>query len=224
MPTKVNWATRIFITCKHFDGLITGLATVFLVIVTGVLAYIAYRTDETNRITSRPYIAATGLTIDTQRLPMMWNFSIIFENSGGTPPVGMKYVIRSSIQQPEDPDDFFTNPQKLDYVGFGTVAPKSKSSIEFVSGVPVKFFEDRKRWYISGAIHYRDHFDQKINHVSKFCFAAIGAKDYRTNGIRPAYDVCRFWNCIDEQDCKADRQRYDIEMTKLTSLNGRSQR
>lgn len=209
------------IPADRFAGMLV-IVTLLLVWV-GVLQWctlqsteaVLNKTDETNRIATRPYISAVALQIDTERFPTHWMFNFVVENSGGTPPMEMRYLVRSSAEPPSDPEDVFRNPGPTDSIWHGTIAPKSKITLPYGgSGIPKNFFAERKYWYISGVIHYRDRFTRTHERVSKFCFAAIPAVDYQTGGSRPAYDICKYWNCLDE-DCKADRERYDRELKAL---------
>jgi hypothetical protein len=70
------------------------------------------------------------------------------------------------------------------------------------------YFDNRKSWYVSGAIHYRDQFQGTQERISKFCFRIIATKDFKTDTMRPGYDACPHWNCIDEKACANDRARY----------------
>jgi hypothetical protein len=166
------------------------------------------KTDETNRVGLRPYISGVGLSADTERYPLYWDISAILENSGGTPPLELRYVIRSSPEFPLDPEEVFQHPSEADAFFERSVAPKGQ--IRVAAGMPLSaFFDARKAWYIAGAIHYRDHFRGTPEHVSKFCFAVVSVKDLKTNAARPGYDPCPYWNCIDEKACANDRARYD---------------
>jgi hypothetical protein len=162
------------------------------------------KTDETNRVGLRPYISGIGLSADTERfLPMYWALSAILENSGGTPPIQMRYVIRSSADFSSDPEEIFQHPSETDAFFDTTIAPKGQIRVN--AGTPlITFFDAKKTWYVSGAIHYRDQFSGTPEHISKFCFAVV-----KTNVGRPGYDPCPYWNCIDEKACADDRARYD---------------
>jgi hypothetical protein len=162
------------------------------------------KTDETNRVGLRPYISGVGLKADTERfLPIYWALSAIFENSGGTPPIQMRYVIRSSADFSSDPEEIFQHPVETDAFFDATIAPKGQISVN--AGTPlISFFNAKGTWYVSGAIHYHDQFSGSPEHISKFCFAVI-----KTNVGRPGYDPCPYWNCIDEKACADDRARYD---------------
>jgi hypothetical protein len=166
------------------------------------------KTDETTKAGLRPYISGVDLSADIDRFPGYWALKVILENSGGTPPTQMRYVIRSSSDFPLDPEDIFQHPSDTDAFFEPNIAPKGKIRIE--AGMPlVTFFDARKEWYISGAIHYRDQFHGTPEHISKFCFAVLSVKDPKTNVARPGYDPCPYWNCIDEKACANDRARYD---------------
>jgi hypothetical protein len=187
-----------------------GLVLVGLLTV-GVLSlqwFTFEKTDETNRVGLRPYISGVGLSADIERYPLYWDMSAILENSGGTPPLELRYVIRSSPEFPLDPEEVFQHPSETDAFFERSVAPKGQIRVE--AGMPlITFFDNRKAWYISGAIHYRDQFHGNSEHVSKFCFAVVSVKDVKTNLVRPSYDPCHYWNCIDEKACTNDRARYD---------------
>jgi hypothetical protein len=184
---------------------LVGLLTAMVL---GLQWFTFEKTDETNRVGLRPYISGVGLSADTERYPLYWDMSAILENSGGTPPLELRYVIRSSPEFPLDPEEVFQHPSETDAFFERSVAPKGQ--IRVAAGMPLTaFFDARKAWYISGAIHYRDHFRGTSEHVSKFCFAVVSVKDLKTNAARPGYDPCAYWNCIDEKACANDRARYD---------------
>jgi hypothetical protein len=190
-------------------SLIATTAITLALAIIGVLQWLTLdKSDETNRVGLRPYISGVGLTADVERFPLYWNLSAILENSGGTPPFELRYVLRSSPELPLDPEEVFQHPSETDAFFERSVAPKGQ--IQVAAGMPlVSFFEGRKAWYISGAIHYRDQFRGTPDHVSKFCFAVVSVKDIKTGSMRPGYDPCVFWNCIDEKACANDRARYD---------------
>jgi hypothetical protein len=166
------------------------------------------RADDTSRAGLRPYISGTGINADIERYPLYWNLSATLENSGGTPPLELRYVIRSSPEFPLDPEEVFQHPSETDAFSERSVAPKGQISV--ISCMPLSnFFESRKAWYISGAIHYRDQFQGTSEHISKFCFAVVSVKDFKANSMLPGYDACPYWNCIDEKACANDRARYD---------------
>jgi hypothetical protein len=188
-----------------------------LLVVVGYLQYqILQKTDETNRIGLRPYISAVKLDIDTETWPLYWKFRVVAENSGGTPPIDMRYLVHASTALPIDPEEIYKKPGELDTIFYGTIAPKTTTQLlPGETGVPSSFFDTKRYWYISGVIHYRDRFKGTQERISKFCFAAISVKDYKTGRIRAGYDTCRFWNCIDKDDCKADNDRYSRELKAL---------
>lgn len=104
------------------------LATIGLFFVTAASAVIAMlqwntlqKSDETNRVGLRPYISGVGIDVDTERYPLYWTMSVILENSGGTPPLEMQYVIRSAPELPLDPEDIFQHPSETDAF-FGTLS------------------------------------------------------------------------------------------------------
>ncbi|WP_156180004.1 hypothetical protein [Bradyrhizobium sp. LTSPM299] len=161
------------------------------------------KTDETNRAGLRPYISGVGLSADIDRFPGYWALKATLENSGGTPPTQLRYVIRSSADFSLDPEEIFQRPSETDAFFEPTIAPKGQIHVE--AGMPtVAFFDSKKQWYVSGAIHYRDQFSGSAEHISKFCFAIV-----KTNVTRPGYDPCPYWNCVDEKACTNDRARYD---------------
>jgi hypothetical protein len=134
--------------------------------------------------------------------------SAILENSGGTPPIELRYVIRSSPEFPLDSEEVYQHRSETDAFFERSVAPKGQIRVN--AGMPlISFFESRKAWYISGAIHYRDQFQGTPEHISKFCFAVVSVKDFKANAMRPGYDPCPYWNCIDEKACANDRAHYD---------------
>jgi hypothetical protein len=161
------------------------------------------KTDETNRVGLRPYISGIGLNADIERFPSYWDLKAVFENSGATPPIQMRYVIRSSADFSLDPEEIFQHPSETDGFFDTTVAPKGQIHVD--AGMPtIAFFDTKKAWYVSGAVHYRDQFSGTPEHISKFCFAIT-----KTNVMRPGYDPCPYWNCTDERACADDRARYD---------------
>jgi hypothetical protein len=170
------------------------------------------KADETSRAGLRPYVSGVGLNADTERFPLYWDLSAVIENSGGTPPRELRYVIRSSPDFPLDPEEVFQHPSETDAFFDRSVAPKGQITVR--AGAPLaNFFTSRRPWYISGGIHYRDQFEGSEEHISKFCFGVVSVKDPRgTSTSIPGYDACTYWNCIDEKACASDRARYDKEV------------
>jgi hypothetical protein len=139
---------------------------------------------------------------------MYWDMKAILENSGGTPPTLLRYVIRSSPDAPLDPEEIFQRPSETDAFFDLSIAPKGQFSVN--AGMPLSaFFDSPKAWYVSGAIHYSDQYRDSPEHISKFCFALFSVKDFKTSSMRPGYDPCPYWNCIDAKACANDRAHYD---------------
>lgn len=187
------------------------IATVFSVVVFSLQWLTLEKTDETNRVGLRPYISGVGINVDTERYPLYWAMTVSLENSGGTPPLEMQYVIRSAPEFPLDPEDIFQRPSETDAFFWNTISPKGRISINggkvlstFLTSSPQTL-----TWYLIGSIHYRDEFRGTPEHISKFCFGMVAVKDFKTNTMRPAYDACPYWNCVDQHACNKDRERYD---------------
>jgi hypothetical protein len=174
------------------------------------------KSEETARVTQRPYVSAPELRI-VKREPIYWMFQVMVENSGGTPTKDLRYVVVSSYNvAPTDPEDAFLHP-KEPYLIFsgGFIAPKSKTALlPGESGLPQSVIDqmanDKSYFYIFGVIHYRDRFFGTPEHVTKFCFGALAIKGQDGRGT-PGWDVCRHWNCVDE-DCQNDKERYEAEL------------
>lgn len=182
------------------------------------------KADETSRAGLRPYISGVGLNANTERLPLYWELTALLENSGGTPPNELRYVIRSSPDLPLDPEEVYEHPSEDDAFFERSVAPKGQISVAAGAPLASYFNAPQSGWYVSGSIHYRDQFKGSEEHISKFCFRVVAVKDPKGAGARPAYDACMFWNCIDEKSCANDRRQYDkavlagtIKPTKKTS-------
>jgi hypothetical protein len=209
----------------------TGLLAIF----TLGLVYVAYLTDhtlrdtlESNEATQRAFVFAKGLRIDNQKMPLYWQFDVIAENSGNTPTREMEYLTISNLNDPKDPEDIFIRTPKSVYDEPATfpqrrsgdlIGPKAEIAlVGSHSGLPysavTKMAEERKNWYISGVIHYRDVFRETRPYVTKFCYIAIPYK--AGTETRVSYERCLYWNCADE-DCKRDRERYDYDFKAINS-------
>jgi hypothetical protein len=166
-----------------------GLVIVGLITV-GILSlqwFTFEKTDETNRVALRPYISGAGLNAEVERWPGYWVLRTILENTGGTPSLELRYVIRSSPEFPVDPEEMYKRPSETDAFFDRSIPPKGQIQIE--AGAPfVTFFADpQKFWYVSGAIHYRDQFRGSEEHISKFCYRVTAVKDTKSNTTRPGY-------------------------------------
>ena len=72
---------------RHFDGLITSIATVFLTVITGVLVWVAYLQWQTSKEDQRPWVGMTAIQPETEN-PISRTalyHKIIITNSGKSP-------------------------------------------------------------------------------------------------------------------------------------------
>lgn len=202
-----SWRAKVKDPVTLFTAIL-AVCTLLLVIVGGLQYCALQQSDETNRVGLRPYISGVGLTVDSERDPLGWVVDVLLENSGGTPPLQLRYVIRSSADFSLDPEEIYQRPANTDAFSEPAIAPKGQ--IRANAGMPLAaFINSGRTWFISGAIHYRDEFSGTPVHIAKFCYALVAAKNYKTNTTRPGYDACPYWNCIGEKACADDRARYD---------------
>ena len=212
------------------------IATAAVTLALAVIGWLQWgtldKTDQTlketlaaNTVAQRAFVFADGVSIARNR-PLYWDFSVEVENSGNTPTQSMEYLTISDKETPTDPEDVFVKTAKSPYDGAPTipqrwpgafVGPKAKiilrgSFTGLVESTITQMAERRENYYIRGVIHYRDTFANTPEHITKFCYAVIPFKSGTETRVN--YDQCLYWNCVDE-DCKADRERYDHDWRAL---------
>ena len=108
------------------------------------------KTDETNRVALRPYISGVGLNAEVERWPGYWVLKAVLENTGGTPSLDLRYVIRSSPEFPVDPEEMYQWPSETDAFFDRHPAEGANSG---GAGSPFNTFyaDPQKFWYVSGA-------------------------------------------------------------------------
>jgi heme/copper-type cytochrome/quinol oxidase subunit 2 len=217
---------------------ITAVITLALAILAGLQWGTLEKTDHTlkdtltsSNVTNRPFVFAKGVTIDQTVMRGYWTFAIPVENSGNTPTREMESLTISSQNAPGDPEDIFVRTPKSAYDAPGVIpqrwggsllGPKAQTHLlGSQTGLPSmavsKMADDRQNYYISGVIHYRDAFAGTPAHVTKFCYVVVPYKE--GTETRVSYDRCLYWNCADE-DCKADRERYDHDFKVANTPKG----
>jgi hypothetical protein len=179
----------------------------------------------------RPFVFAKGVSIG-QNMPGYWEFAVRAENSGSTPTRDLEYLTISDGASPTDPEDVFVQtpkngydaPDRLIQRWPGTfIGPKAETTLlGSFFGLPIthvtEMAEKRQNYYVRGVIHYRDAFAGTPEHVTKFCYAVIPYKNGTETRVNT--DRCLYWNCADE-DCKADRERYDHDLKVINSQPGK---
>jgi hypothetical protein len=225
---------------------LTALSTFAIFLATAAVVGVGWaqwealkRTDETTResftAVQRAFVFGKELLVkyDTEVMSY-WRFAILVTNSGNTPTKGMEYVTISDRATPLDPEEaFVTTPKYVYGVPPSLIQRRSGDLLgphdEFVligseTGVPAgsiaKMAEARENYYVRGVIHYRDVFKETVEHITKFCFAAIPYKSGQETKV--SVQRCLYWNCADD-DCKDDRERYDHDLSVLNPNLNRPQ-
>ena len=114
----------------------------------------------------------------------------VLENTGGTPSLDLRYVIRSSPEFPVNPEEMYQWPSETDAFFDRSIPPKGQIQVEAGRSFNTFYADPQKFWYVSGAIHYRDQFRGSEEHISKFCFRVAAVKDAKSNTTRPGYLPC----------------------------------
>jgi hypothetical protein len=204
---------KITRSLDSFGSLITALATAALVAVTICLAVIARQSDETSRITNRPYVFLQDISVVSDG--RLWNLIPQWVNGGNITTKDMKIKI-SSVGFAETPgvspgwtrcdiSDTISGPSVPNVLG-----PKQISSVAFLT-VPGEVFSSfqagrTKKLYIWGKAIYRDDFSLK-RRITRFCFdteSIVGNPSDPKDNIRFFHSLCAEGNCTDEECDKED--------------------
>ena len=166
-----------------------------------------------------------------------WWFTPMIQNTGNTPTKDMHFLpiawcapgfslapaqafgCEATPLPPTDPDNFVLERS----TGHAVLGPHSLIPIGGV-GTPVPTIEVRLgiaqrttggEWFVFGVIHYNDIFPHTREHVTKY-FCSIDANNFSFGKIKPAYGLCKHWNCADDE-CPKDKEDYEAELQKATA-------
>jgi hypothetical protein len=228
---------RVFEGLNFLSPFLTAIATIGLV----WLAYWQWETlekaDESNRQVNRAFVI--GKTVDISNAqPFYWWFSPIIENSGNTRAQNVEAHVyydfsgdandRDTEKRTRPPFTPVSDPEELlkahvdsEFSDFDGIPLNLKSTYP-VGGTGYTFkeidrmAERRADGYISGVIMYDDIFKSSKRHISKFCFVIQPIK----KGTEPTTisgGLCRFWNCVDEIECDAQKKKYETELKAISA-------
>jgi hypothetical protein len=188
-------------------------------------------TRESYAAVQRPFLVAR--TAEAYQRNLLWNFQVVFENNGVTPPKHPIVTVipsfdlsevnlppapnrKTPLYAPADPAEWQPGPP-----GYTTIVDlKRKTPYPLdVIGLPGNFVaqmaENRADGYISGTIRYGAFFQKSKDHFAKFCFVLVPIKN-GDGTIAIAVSLCRHWNCEDDE-CETDKAEYNVEMVALRS-------
>jgi hypothetical protein len=236
----------IVVSLQEIEGLITAVATLLLVVVTGLLAWIAYwqwetleKTDETNRAVNRAVVSGKAVQI-SQDMPIYWNFRPIFENTGNTKTESMEVFIdyifdpaeandtapatrRKPLYTPRDPEDVYEEKRQttptISRIPLNAKSVTASGSASFTMSHIDDMAKKRADGYVYGFVRYQDVFKGSQEHISKFCFVVQPVKT-GDSPTRITSGLCRYWNCVDEKECADHKKKYDAEMAAITQRLG----
>jgi hypothetical protein len=226
---------KVFQGLNFLSPFLTAIATVGLV----WLAYWQWQTleksDESNRQVNRAFVIGQTINI-SNALPLYWRFSPVIENSGNTRAQNVEVHVyydfsgdvndrdtekrtRPPFTPVADPEDLLKANIDSEFSNFDGIPLNLKSSYPVGGqGYPFKYIdgmaERRADGYISGVIMYDDVFKGSKRHISKFCFVIQPVK----KGAEPTTisgGLCRFWNCVDEIECDAQKRKYLAELKDI---------
>jgi hypothetical protein len=187
----------------HWTRLL-AIATGLLVIVTALLAYIAYRTDETSRLRDRALIYFGDPTVGPYPLPpavpVVWAAGIIVYNAGNMPArrVAIRYACPDAFKSASSTDPFtlakWQNAEVTSVIG-----PKQALALQGCE-IPVAKIDEAKR-------NLRDMFYLvEVTYIDGFDLSAVRttqmSRNFRfdQNGGQ-SLGFLTTGNCSDE-DCK----------------------
>lgn len=177
---------------------------------------------------------------------MGWTLHPIVVNSGNTPTVNLEYhVTRTEGTQKwtemlaptypigghptlTDPEQEYynlgvnpTNPRapenRIHHLVLGAHATATIGRIELNAEQVIPDTQGIFRAYIGAVIHYRDQIDPTVEHVTKFCYS-IHMDSQISDDPKPVYDLCDYWNCIDDE-CSKDEDQYRAEVKRIFQNN-----
>ena len=188
-----------------------GYLSIVTVATTVVTVYILYRTDETARASNRAFVTATGLRIEPAGNPGGYTVAVLFENSGNTPTINLKWGgkpnTHDEIVMPQSTvESIAGRPIRLatkDVIYSGLIGPKSIVTPYITTLWPVDIAEIRAKKIkpvFYGAISYRDIF--KGEHTTFYCFTLYYEITMQGADGPPGYLPCSGkTNCADDE-CK----------------------
>jgi hypothetical protein len=195
----------------------------------------ANNANKQNATTNRAFVTSNEVDIQEERkdgVVVGWMFRPIVVNTGNTPTNDLEYYATGTwgawkptdILAPTypigenpallDPEQGYYNnignpslPQShLPHLVLGAHASAKMGWVELTTQQIAARAQGKLGAYIGAIIHYRDQIDPTIEHVTKFCYM-IRTDSLIGDAVKPVYDLCDYWNCIDDE-CKNDKRRY----------------
>lgn len=190
---------------------VLGLFSVATFVVAGITAVILYRTDETARASNRAFVTASGLRIEPVQGYSGFSVAVLFENSGNSPTVNLKWggrpLAHSEIVAPES----LLKSERGDPIRFpvgeinhsGLIGPKSTVTPYITTLWPTDVADIRAekiKPIFYGAISYDDIFGK--SHKTFYCFTVYSHPTLQGENGPPGYLPCSGQsNCADDE-CK----------------------
>ena len=208
--TKKVWNYLFVNKANMWIAIFTCVFTLF----TGLLAYIAHETDETNKVSQRAFISYQGtggskiLTQDGSAIASV-QVLVLWQNGGNTPTRTAFTRVNWQPFFPDLPDNFaFHDIGDAETRPF-VVGPKASSTIAIV--VPISAFSDAKerknRLFMWGWTTYRDSFKKSPPRLTEFCSEIVNIGSTKPSLTDPTGELtwqattCKTHNCYDE-DCE----------------------
>jgi hypothetical protein len=168
---------RVFMRCEGVaidanSGTLTAVATVFLTIITGVLAWLAYKQNVTTQAELRAYISVEIATLpiirQSQRHQLHFEFRPEIVNNGQTPAKEVSVISRADIGPFQPPANFYYRmpappagqPRSVTTIGVGQKRFHNCILPRFLTPTELRDVYKGRHWFhIWGTVTYLDIFD-----------------------------------------------------------------
>ncbi len=206
----------------------------------GTQAQISDTANRQNAILDRAFVTSNEVSIEEERrdgVLIGWIFRPVIVNSGNIPAKDLTYYSTgtsgpakgSAILNPSypinespstlDPEQGHYNnvdnpflPTHLPHLVLGPHASAKIGSVELSADDTRARIAEKWRGYISGMIRYCDQINPGVEHVTKFCYM-IWASQMVNETTAPPFELCDYWNCIDDE-CKEDKKQCRDAVTR----------